>query len=216
MWYLSQWHQRVIGWGHRNGVSSEGFEDPFRAATFTGVKHTSVHVYVCMTHPTTPVFPFSQRIWYGPVVSLDLLPFQIKQEKKNPHPELLIGLGLICNHHKGKERTLSCATAINNPETCIINHELEPRVRLLRWRKKEGMGKRNRFYSFLISKHIAPFWDHSQEWEIGLLSRAWWRKVLSTCQETLAGQWGINWLCKYQSSSSKLEFYTLHIDSGAS
>ncbi len=34
-----------------------------------------------------------------------------------------LGLGLICNHREGKERTLSCAIAINNPHTGIINHQ---------------------------------------------------------------------------------------------
>lgn len=32
-------------------------------------------------------------------------------------------LGLGCNHREGKERTLSCAIAINNPHTGIINHQ---------------------------------------------------------------------------------------------
>lgn len=53
---------------------------------------------------------------------------------KKTQPELLIGSGLICNHRKGKERPLSCATAINNPQTCIINHQQELRASLLRWR----------------------------------------------------------------------------------
>lgn len=35
-----------------------------------------------------------------------------------------LGLGLICNHREGKERTLSCAIAINNSyTTAIINHQ---------------------------------------------------------------------------------------------
>ncbi len=32
-------------------------------------------------------------------------------------------LGLGCNHREGKEKTLSCATAINNPHTGIINRQ---------------------------------------------------------------------------------------------
>lgn len=32
-------------------------------------------------------------------------------------------LGLGCNHREGKERTLSCAIAINTPRTGIINHQ---------------------------------------------------------------------------------------------
>lgn len=131
---------------------------PCRAGTFTGVKRTSVRLHICMTSPDLSqhlFFPFSTGIWHGPVV-LDLLPFQI-QWKKKPEPELLIGLGLICYHHKGKERTLSCAFAINNSQSCIINHEQELGESLHRWRKKEGMGKEGRILFFCQFPTCCPY-----------------------------------------------------------
>lgn len=169
MWYLSQWHQRVTGCGHRNAVSSEGFEPlvtpyvhthihPCRAATFTGVKHTSVHVHVCMTPPVSSKHLCSlfsiDLVWPSCVVGFVAVSNTAKKKKKKKQPELLVGLGLICNHRKGKEKSLSCATAINNPQTCILNHKQEPSASLLRWWLKEGIGKRERFYSFVISQHL--------------------------------------------------------------
>lgn len=142
MWYLSQWHQRVTGWGHRNAVSSEGFEPLVTPYIHTHTPMLCCYIYRSQTHTLVRVHPSSRHYntcvplfngdlaWPSCVVGF----VAISNTAKKIHPELLIGLGLICNHRKGKERTLSCATAINNPQTCIIYHEQELGASLLRWR----------------------------------------------------------------------------------
>lgn len=139
---------------------------PCRAATFTGVKRTSVRLHICMTSPDLSqhlFFPFQQG--FG-MVQLCWICCHFKYSEKNPQQELLIGLVLICYHHKGKERTLSCAFAINKPSK--LHNKTQARIRRKSsWVEiKSGNGERGTDSILFLFPNMLPlFWDH---WLLGL------------------------------------------------
>lgn len=93
-------------------------------------------------------------------------------------------LGLICNRWEGKERTLSSATAINNPHTGKLSRPYKPRAVVL----KQGFKREERRSILLSFPNTASLFSSNA---LHMSRKPAWQSVtignLSACLTLLSG-----------------------------
>lgn len=123
------------------------------------------HVYRSQAHISAPahMHDFNRDLAWSSCVGFVAISNTVK---KKTQPELLIGLVLICYHHKGKERTLSCAFAINKPSKLRNKTQARTRRKSSWVEIKRGNGERGTDSILFSFPNMLPlFWDH---WLLGL------------------------------------------------